>query len=186
MLITFSADWFFWHLELWDREFDCCKWTKSIKKTVLNVCDTICELKENNIQFPEAAAHLNYKIQFYEHINFSAGRGCIDGYQFPLWFPTTTEAKEHRDNKTFSINVQDSCTPYLELLNCFGRVIPIVKGTHCHHWNSSAITWTNINNMNIMTMAWNRQDKSTNSVTSFINTEHLSTSCAFVVHNKMI
>ncbi|XP_051504374.1 putative nuclease HARBI1 [Myxocyprinus asiaticus] len=108
---------------------DLCRISEpTVCKIVHKVCNALCELKDNYIKSPDAAAQAIYKVEFYEYGKFPGVIGCIDGCHVPIKCPSTTDAEEYRNHKNwFSINVQGVCTPTMQ----FSNIVACWKGaTH--------------------------------------------------------
>uniref|UniRef100_A0A674AUD6 DDE Tnp4 domain-containing protein n=1 Tax=Salmo trutta TaxID=8032 RepID=A0A674AUD6_SALTR len=59
----------------------------TVYRVVHKVCNAICELKYNFIMFPDAAAEVNYKVEFYEYGNFPGVIGYAEEYRnLQNWF----------------------------------------------------------------------------------------------------
>lgn len=95
--------------------------------TVLfTVCRTICGLRRQYINFPDAETWVNYK--FYEFGNFPGVIGCISGTTKRRSIP---DAEQYRNPKNwFSINVQGVCTPQLQ----FSNIVSCLKGVTHDSW----------------------------------------------------
>lgn len=90
------------------------------------VCRTICGLRRQNINFPDAETWVNYK--FYEFGNFPGVIGCISGTTKRRSIP---DAEQYRNPKNwFSINVQGVCTPQLQ----FSNILSCLKGVTHDSW----------------------------------------------------
>lgn len=71
---------------------------------------------------PEASTQANHKVQFYEYGNFPGVTGYIDGTHIPIKCPSTPDAEEYRNRKSwFSINVQGVCTSQIQFSNIVAR-----------------------------------------------------------------
>lgn len=69
----------------------------------------MCELKDNYIMFPNAAAQAICKVEFHEYGKFPGVTGCM---YVPIKYLSTTDAEEYIHHKNwFSINVKSVCTP---------------------------------------------------------------------------
>uniref|UniRef100_A0A673I6E9 DDE Tnp4 domain-containing protein n=1 Tax=Sinocyclocheilus rhinocerous TaxID=307959 RepID=A0A673I6E9_9TELE len=90
----------------------------TVCEIVHKVCNAICELKDNYIKFPDAAAQVIYKVESYDYGKFPGVIGCIDRCHVYIKCPSTTDAEEYRNHKIwFSINIQGVCTPTMQFSN---------------------------------------------------------------------
>uniref|UniRef100_A0A3B4Z979 DDE Tnp4 domain-containing protein n=1 Tax=Stegastes partitus TaxID=144197 RepID=A0A3B4Z979_9TELE len=72
-------------------------------KIVHKVGKATCELRKDDINFPDAADQATYKVQSYKYGNFPGVIGCVDG---------SIQVKN-----VFLINVQGVCTPTMQFSN---------------------------------------------------------------------
>ena len=78
---------------------------------------SICELNDNYINFADAAAQVNYKVEFYYYGNFPGVIGCIGECHIPIKCPSTADAEEYWNLNWFSINAQSVFTSNLQFSN---------------------------------------------------------------------